>query len=705
MPDQREQAFEYMRRGMSSLASGRADDAESAFRSALAIAPRLTPAAVQLGIALGLRGRSSESEHIFREVIRQNPDHVNGHIYLGDICRHTGRPVEAADCYRRAIELGCRAIDVYLYLMQVLDKSGQFDQAIEVGRELSASFPDDARGHIRLGQLYYRSGQYRPAYDSFHRAHRLEPGNVDVLIDMGSAMMARYQPVEAESLFRKALVLSPGHTKALCQLVITLRQQNRLDEAEDLCREAVRVHGLPGIQLYRATMVPLVYESQEAIQQWRRRVNRRVERLLIRPSKVDATGLTMDPSVFYLAYHGLNNRIIMQNIARLCRSMCPDLNDTSPHCCQNRESSVKGKRLAIGFISEYFRDHTIAKLSRGLIDRLSRNRFEVTAVSLSNRSDAVTRQIRESADHWMVLPDHLFQARQMLADRKFDILFYPDIGMSRLSRYLAFSRSAPLQCVTWGHPDTTGIDTIDYFISARDLEPADAQDYYSETLIQLEHMPTYYYRPSLDIPTPDRSRFGFDRNHPVYLCPQSLFKFHPDFDLVLAGILRRDRKGRVVIIDQNPRGLLDILRRRWLQTMPDVTDRIVALPRQRNDAFMHLMASCDVMLDTLHFGGGNTHFEAFSLGVPVITMPGRAMRSRVALACYRAMSVSDCIAGSIEEYIEKAVHLANDGNDRCRISHQIRERNHVLYENQAAVDELEAFLVSAFARSVIGRAA
>ncbi len=38
-----------------------------------------------------------------------------------------------------------------------------------------------------------------------------------------------------------------------------------------------------------------------------------------------------------------------------------------------------------------------------------------------------------------------------------DILFYPDLGMTPLTYFLAFARLAPVQCVSWGHPVTTGI--------------------------------------------------------------------------------------------------------------------------------------------------------------------------------------------------------------------------------------------------------
>ena len=33
---------------------------------------------------------------------------------------------------------------------------------------------------------------------------------------------------------------------------------------------------------------------------------------------------------------------------------------------------------------------------------------------------------------------------------------------------------APVQAVSWGHPETSGLPTMDFYLSAQDLEPQDA---------------------------------------------------------------------------------------------------------------------------------------------------------------------------------------------------------------------------------------
>ena len=106
----------------------------------------------------------------------------------------------------------------------------------------------------------------------------------------------------------------------------------------------------------------------------------------------------------------------------------------------------------------------------------------------------MSQRISASADRVVTLSTQLAVARTQIAEQALDVLFYTDIGMDSLTYYLAHARLAAVQCVTWGHPLTTGIPTIDYFISSQDLEPAGAESHYTETLVRLPHLANYYFR-------------------------------------------------------------------------------------------------------------------------------------------------------------------------------------------------------------------
>jgi protein O-GlcNAc transferase len=59
----------------------------------------------------------------------------------------------------------------------------------------------------------------------------------------------------------------------------------------------------------------------------------------------------------------------------------------------------------------------------------------------------------------------LERAHTQLGALELDVLFYQDIGMESVSYFLSFARLASVQCVSFGHPNTTGVPNMDYFIS------------------------------------------------------------------------------------------------------------------------------------------------------------------------------------------------------------------------------------------------
>jgi len=256
---------------------------------------------------------------------------------------------------------------------------------------------------------------------------------------------------------------------------------------------------------------------------------------------------------------------------------------------------------------------------------------------------------------------------------------------------LAHSHLAPVQCTTWGHPSTTGLDTVDYFLSSELLETEDADAHYTERLIRLSTLPTYYVRPALPREFRKRKDFGLPNDAHIYICPQSLFKLHPDFDQVMRGILHRDPKAVIVLIA----GLQTIwqhqLRDRLRHTLPDCHERVLVTPRVNAIDFQHLLACADVMLDPLHFSGGNTSYQAFATGMPIVTLPSEFMRGRVTAAQCQLMGLSDTVVSNTDEYIQRATDIAMNPDYRAALKTHILEHNNALYENANAVSEMEQF--------------
>jgi predicted O-linked N-acetylglucosamine transferase (SPINDLY family) len=119
----------------------------------------------------------------------------------------------------------------------------------------------------------------------------------------------------------------------------------------------------------------------------------------------------------------------------------------------------------------------------------------------------------------------------------------------------------------------------------------------------------------------------------------------------------------------------------------------VFLPFMAFERFMQLLSTADVVLDTPHFNGMNSSLQAFAVGAPVVTLPGRLQRGRHTQAMYRKMQITECIATDAAHYVDIAVRLGTDREYAQLIRERILGRKHVLFEDPRVVEEFERFFL------------
>ena len=262
--------------------------------------------------------------------------------------------------------------------------------------------------------------------------------------------------------------------------------------------------------------------------------------------------------------------------------------------------------------------------------------------------------------------------------------------MDPFTYYLAFSRMAPVQCVGWGHADTTGIPNVDYFVSSVEFETDGAQDQYSETLVCLPEINNYFEPFEGAVVPTSRKELGLPEGKTLYLCPQSTFKLHPDFDEALRLISERDPDAIIAISSGAEAHWTELLRARFERTIGRDRERIRFLPRVKPEQFRNLLAAADAILDPMYFTGGHTTYMAFSVGVPIVTWDGDHLRGRMTRGLYAQMGVEGIVAKDVADYAA----LATDVELRGRVAESIRENQHKLFRDVRAVRDFEEFLLS-----------
>jgi protein O-GlcNAc transferase len=642
-------------------------------------------------------GRLQEASQLCQRVLAADPDHAEALNLTGIIANQLGRSDLAIGYLERALRLtGGNAI-YHNNFGQALMALGRLDEAIESFRRALAFEPRLAEAYGNLAIAFRHQGKTGDAILLLKRAIELKPDFAQAHNNLANMMAEIGRLDSAIEHYDRALAVAPTDRAVLVNRGGALLAQNRIDEAISSFRRAHALRPDDGLLLKCALALPVIVDSIAEIEQVRRNLFDSIAALRGRGITLADPEKQIGQTCFHLAYHALDDLPLQRALADLYVAACPALCMTAPHCRQ--PAAAADGRIRIGFASHFFRTHTIARLFHGQIAELSRERFHVTLFATPGPPDPARAALIDAADAFVELPLDLAAARQAVADRTLDVLIYPDIGMSPLTYFLAFARRAPVQCVSWGHPDTTGIGNLDYFLTCDAMEPEGAEAHYSERLVRLPGPTLYYPRPSFDAPLKGRAELGLDDAAHLYTCPQSLFKFHPDFDAVLVDILRRDPAGRLVLVQGVDRHIDALLIKRLTREAPDVAARIVMMPMLNRADFVALLAASDVMLDPLHYSGGNTSLEAFAVGTPIVTWPGAFMRGRHTHGFYKLMGLGDCIARDTADYVEIALRLGTDPAWRAAVSRRIREAGAVLYENVGSIRALEDFLSEALARA------
>jgi predicted O-linked N-acetylglucosamine transferase (SPINDLY family) len=248
----------------------------------------------------------------------------------------------------------------------------------------------------------------------------------------------------------------------------------------------------------------------------------------------------------------------------------------------------------------------------------------------------------------------------------------------------------------WGHPETTGLPTIDYYLSGRDLEPDGAEAHYTEQLIRLPNLGCHYARRADSPATPQIEGLDLQRDRPLLLCPGTTFKYMPQHDWVYAEIARRVGSCRFVFFSQQPQWtslLRERLRAAFRDRGLDVDAHVSFIAWLAKPQFIGLMQQADVFLDTIGFSGFNTAMQAVECGLPIVTRRGRFMRGRLAGAILARMRMAGLIAETDEDYVRLVALLAGDAQYRQRVRQEMQAREQVLFDDLEPIRALERLLV------------
>lgn len=361
-------------------------------------------------------------------------------------------------------------------------------------------------------------------------------------------------------------------------------------------------------------------------------------------------------------------------------------------------------KIKIGIVSHFFYNHSNWKIPiKGWLEQLDRQHFSIHCFHTGVTSDTITESARLMSDYFLQ-DSNIEVVASEIYKQQYDVLIYPGIGMDTVTLKLAALRLAPIQCASWGHPVTTGMPSIDYYLSSELMELAEGDDHYSEKLIRLPNL-SIWYEPSesfrgnsFNILIPERAK-----NEIVFLCSQNLLKYLPQYDFIFPAIAKRVENARFIFIASSVSELTEKFMQRLELSFQSqgltAADNVSILPYLNEADFAELNECAAIFLDSLGWSGCNTVFETLPFDTPIVTLPGSYMRGRHAYSILKMMGVEETIAGDIDDYVSIAVRLALDTQWRKDVANRIRSNKHRIYRDRKCIEGLENFLKTVSGRS------
>jgi predicted O-linked N-acetylglucosamine transferase (SPINDLY family) len=591
----------------------------------------------------GIIGKSSEQ--IIRDIIEKNPTY-DAYLKLGDLLMNTGNNLEAINCYRNALMLKPKSALIY--------------------RKLG-----DA--HIMLSNVIANI-----AIEFYRRSLEIDHNNAITYNKLGLAQYQMGEQDEARDSFRKALEIKKGFLRARFNLSIA--------------------------------QIPILYQKEEDVilsrQCYRQELEALGKSITLDRENVVEEAAKADLHPFYLAYQGYNDCELQSTygelMSRVLRARYPQFNP-APILTPIKP----GKSIRVGFVSSHFHDHVDWNvIIKGWIENLNNERYRLFGYSTGIWKDGQTEVARRRFFRFVEDIYSVEKLGRIIRDDRLNVLIYPEVGMNILTAKLAALRLAPIQCTSWGHPSTSGLPTIDYFLSSELAEPADAELHYTERLVRLPNLSIYYTPPDICEITGDRASFGLPAEGVLFLCAQNLFKYLPRYDDVFPRIAKGLGKCRFVfkkhwqaplITNQFMRRLSQVFARYGLKS----EDYVTLLPRMDLKRYYALCRVADIFLDSIGYSGFVTVLDAILFDLPIITIPGNLMRGRQSLAILTMMGVTNTIGSTVDDYVSLAVRLGLNADWRHQVRKKMAENKNRVYRDMNCIKGLEAFIEEAVLKSPI----
>ena len=580
--------------GLIEFQRGRSETAIRLIDEALAIRPDYAEALTDRGNILCALDRLQEALACYDQALATRPNHANALYNRGYALQRLDRQEEALGSYDRALAINPQAAEVYNNRGNALFALHRFQEALESYDRAIAINPRYTEAMNNRGTVLYELGRRQEALESYDGALTIKPDYTEALINRGNALSAIERPHEALASYDRALAIKPDDIDAFYHRGNLLYDMGRWQAARESYNRALAIkpdHAAIKFALCVAEL-PILYSDETEIARQRAAYEECLSTLCDRAHRwgalddlANAIGVQQP---YYLAYQGYNDRELQARYGSLvCQIMAARYPPATLPPPPESDEPVR-----VGIVSGFFRLHSSWKLhTKGILSQLNRRHFRLFGYHTGVEQDEETKIAAAICNRFVQGPLSMDDWRQTIITDAPHVLIYPEVGANSTSAALAAQRLAAVQCTRFGYAATSGLPTMDYYLSSDLMEPANADEHYTERLVRLPNLSVYYV--PFDVPPVplNRSQLGLRDSATVYWCGQSLCKYLPQHDEVFARIARHVGDCQFVFIEwRKGKYLTDLFKERLERAFAAVglraNDYCVILPRMDFPEFL-----------------------------------------------------------------------------------------------------------------------
>lgn len=569
-----------------------------------------------------------QAEALCLQILDLNPNDHAVCFMLGMVRLQQGDSTTAIEYLKKAIALECRIARYHYNLGVVIMQTGNIDAAYQSYKQATTLQPDYLLAWFNKAVIRHNQGQYEEAVTLYNTVLNLNPNHTGALNNLGGIYYMRGQYEETLRYYQAVVTLTPQSAGALSNLAAVLKDLNQLDKAISLLKQAVALPSCPA-DIHSNLLFNLHYDKSQ-----------------------DSTSL-------YSAH-----------LEWAKRHETPLLAKQQPH----KNSREPERRLHIGYVSGDFRSHPVGFFLFGALACHNASLYKIHCYSTTEAPDSATAQLQQFADIWHDIRGmDDAKVAQLIHNDQIDILV--DLsGHTAGNRLTVFARKpAPIQVSWLGYFNTTGMKSIDYFITDPLHTPTQAEQWFTEEIIRL---PEGYmsYTPASHAPAVSPAPC-LKNGYVTFGCFNNTSKINAEVIALWAGILTRTPNARLVL---KAKALGDSrMQESYWQAFAShgiARERIDLRGWSYHSDMLQEYQDIDIALDPFPFSGGLTSCDTLWMGVPIITLAGEWIVSRQTASYLAQLGLHELITGNKASYIDLATSLAHNRDRLLTLRQGLRER-------------------------------